>query len=227
MKTEHKTPRRDFLGKLAGTTLGLPVLLSTLESTAATPATAEAAHLANAEDWFKKIKGKHRIVYDAPEPHAGMPFIWTWVFYKTNNQTNSPDSDITAVVVLRHNGIPFAMEDRLWEKYKFGETFKVTDNTTGAPAKRNPFYTPKDGDFPLPGVDGIKTMQSRGAMFCVCDLALTVYSGMVAKGMNLNPEEVRKDWVSGLLPGIQPVPSGVWAIGRAQENGCGYCYTGG
>ena len=30
-----------------------------------------------------------------------------------------------------------------------------------------------------------------------------------------------------LLPGVQIVPSGVWAIGRAQENGCAYCYAGG
>jgi len=28
------------------------------------------------------------------------------------------------------------------------------------------------------------------------------------------------------LPGIQPVPSGVWAIGRAQEHGCAYCFAG-
>ena len=64
-------------------------------------------------------------------------------------------------------------------------------------------------------------------MFCVCDLALTVYSGFVAKNMNLSPEEVKKDWVAGLLPGVQAVPSGVWAVGRAQEKGCGYCYAGG
>ena len=41
-------------------------------------------------------------------------------------------------------------------------------------------------------------------MFCVCDLALTVYSGMVAKSMNLTPEEVKKDWVAGLLPAFKP-----------------------
>jgi intracellular sulfur oxidation DsrE/DsrF family protein len=50
---------------------------------------------------------------------------------------------------------------------------------------------------------------------------------MVAKNINQNPEEVKKDWVSGLLPGVQVVPSGVWAVSRAQENGCAYCYAGG
>jgi intracellular sulfur oxidation DsrE/DsrF family protein len=176
---------------------------------------------------MKKIKGKHRIIYDAPEPHAGFPIIWSWVYYQTNNQTGSPDTDVTALVVLRHNGIPIAMEDRLWEKYKFGEVFKIDDNNTKAAALRNPFYEPQGADFPMPVIEGVKKLQSRGAMFCVCDIALTVYSGMVAKSINQNPEDVKKDWVSGLLPGVQVVPSGVWAVGRAQENGCGYCYAGG
>ena len=64
-------------------------------------------------------------------------------------------------------------------------------------------------------------------MFCICDMALTVYSQMAAQPRGLNPEEVKKDWVSGLLPGVQVVPSGVWAIGRAQEHGFAYCYAGG
>jgi intracellular sulfur oxidation DsrE/DsrF family protein len=33
--------------------------------------------------------------------------------------------------------------------------------------------------------------------------------------------------VSGVLPGIQVVPSGVWALGRAQEHDCAYVFAGG
>jgi intracellular sulfur oxidation DsrE/DsrF family protein len=44
--------------------------------------------------------------------------------------------------------------------------------------------------------------------------------------MNLDAAEVRKEWMAGLLPGIQVVPSGVWAVGRAQEHGCAYCFAG-
>ena len=73
---------------------------------------------------------------------------------------------------------------------------------------------------------GIDQLQASGAMFCVCDIAFTVYSAAVAKGMNLNADDVRKDWVSGRLPGIQPVPSGVWALGRAQEKQCAYIFAG-
>ena len=217
-----QSSRRTFVGTIAAGATGL----------LSVPATMLARSTENhgggdAEAWFKKVKGTHRIVYDATEPHNGFPMIWTWVFYKTNNDTGSPDSDMTAVVVLRHNAIPFAMEDRLWEKYKFGETFKIIDNNTNVSAIRNPLWMPQEKDYPLPGIDGIKALQDRGAMFCVCDMAIKVYSGFVAKEMEADPEEVRKDWLSGVLPGIQVVPSGVWAIGRAQENGCAYCYAGG
>lgn len=181
----------------------------------------------NADEWLNGVKGTHRIVYDAPEPHNGFPVIWTWVFYQTNNQTGSNDNDQTAMVILRHNAIPLAMEDRLWQKYPLGEVFNIQDAKTKSPAKRNVYYAPQEGDFPVKEIQGIKDLQQRGAMFCVCDMALTVIGGMVAQKMNLKPEDVKKDWVSGILPGIQIVPSGVWAVARAQKKGCAYCYAGG
>jgi intracellular sulfur oxidation DsrE/DsrF family protein len=49
---------------------------------------------------------------------------------------------------------------------------------------------------------------------------------MVARTKNLDSEQVKKEWVDGLFPGIQIVPSGVWAVNRAQENGCTYCFAG-
>jgi len=42
----------------------------------------------------------------------------------------------------------------------------------------------------------------------------------------MDASEVLKDWQAGLLPGITIVPSGVWAVGRAQENKCAYCFAG-
>ena len=142
------------------------------------------------------------------------------------NGTGTTDDNMTAMTVLRHKGIALAFEDRLWEKYPIGEVFEVMDNKTKQPSKRNPFYEPQEGDFPLPQIEGIKRMQERGAMFCVCDLAIKVYSNAVAGKMGLDPTEVYEDWSKGVLKDIQIVPSGVWALGRAQEHGCGYIFAG-
>ena len=35
--------------------------------------------------------------------------------------------------------------------------------------------------------------------------------------MGLDAETVRKEWVSGVLPGVQIVPAGIWALERANN----------
>ncbi len=181
---------------------------------------------AESEEWFKKIKGSHRVVFDGSTPHDGFPVIWNWAFYLSNNQTGSADDDITAMSVLRHSAVPFALKSELWEKYQLGAMVQVMDNQTQKPALRNPFYEPQSGDMPMDIIQGIKDMQSRGAMFCVCDLALNVYSGAKAQQMGVDPNEAYEEWKGGVLPGIQIVPSGVWALERAQSNGCSYIFAG-
>ncbi len=217
--------RRSFIGKLAATA-GVASLASPVFAASTLPI-AKTQLLADADAWFKNVKGEHRVVYDAPEPHKAFPIIWAWAFYLSNNQTGTADKDMTAMVVLRHNAIPFALEDKLWKEYKLGEVFGITDNTTGAPAERNPYYTPGEGDYFMPGIDGVKTMIGRGAMFCVCNLAISVFSGMLAQKMGKDPKEVQAEWVAGVLPNIQVVPSGVWALERANKKDCAYIYAGG
>jgi intracellular sulfur oxidation DsrE/DsrF family protein len=67
---------------------------------------------------------------------------------------------------------------------------------------------------------------ASGALVGVCNVALTVYSAMVAQKMGADPAAVKADWVAGLLPGCQVVPSGVLAVARSQEKGCAYCFAG-
>jgi intracellular sulfur oxidation DsrE/DsrF family protein len=202
--------------------LGSPLLLK-----AGTENGQEAGLPDDPDKWFDKIKGRHRIVFDATQPKEIFPFAWPRVFLLTNEKTGSPATDCGVVVVLRHNAITYAFEDRLWDKYKFGEHFKAPDPVTKEPAIRNPFWKPQKGAFKIPGVGevaiGINELQDSGVMFCVCDAAITVNSTVLAGKMGLDAAEVRKDWMTGLLPGIQPVPSGVWALGRAQEHRCAYC----
>lgn len=223
------TDRRGFLGSLAtgAAAVGLATFTPSLNLHA------EEKTFLNDDDpdaWFNKIKGKHKMVFDATQPHEVMPFAWPKVFLLTNAGTGTPEKDCGVVVVLRHNAIPYAFEDRLWEKYKLGEMFKADDPKTNARSTRNPFWKPQKGDFKIPGVGevqiGINELQASGVMFCVCNMAITVYTNVAAGMMKMEAADVMKDWMSGLLPDIQVVPSGVWALGRAQEHGCSYCFAG-
>lgn len=219
--------RRGFLGSLAASAaaVGITNLVSPLHLNAEPKAVPPGSDASDFEAWLGKIKGKHKQVFDAPGANNGMPLAWSRVYLMTNKQLGAADDDVTAVLVIRHDAIPLAMENRLWDKYKFGETFKITDGATKAPAVRNPFYQTKEGELPLPGM-AIEDLQHSGVLMGVCDMALTFYSKRVGETMKLDGAEVKKDWVAGLIPGIQIVPSGVLAINRAQEHGCTYCYAG-
>ncbi len=223
------TRRRGFLGTVAAGAVSM-LGLASLSKAAPRPFSPYASPLpetsdASFEAWVGKMKGKHKQVYDAPDTNSGFPFAWARILLMSHERFGVPESDITAVIVLRHDGIPAAMVSDLWPKYKFGEQFKVTDAATKAPAVRNPFYQPKPGEQLLPDMS-IEALQKSGVLIGVCDMALTVYSGMVGKKMNMDPADVKKDWVAGIIPGIQILPSGVYAINRAQEAGCTYCFAG-
>jgi intracellular sulfur oxidation DsrE/DsrF family protein len=229
-KTEMDTTgRRKFLGALTTGAAVMAGLFTPLQQLQAAPGSGLPDD-SDPDEWFKKIKGKHRMVFDVTQPHEIFPFAWPRVFLLTNEMTGTAAKDCSVVVVLRHDAIGYAFEDRLWTKYNFGEMFHAKDPANGKPSVRNPFWKPKAGDFTVPGIGqvaiGINELQDSGVMFCVCNAAITVYSAVVADGMKAKAEDVKKDWMSGLLPGIQVVPSGVWAVGRAQKNGCSYCFAG-
>jgi len=219
--------RRDFLGKLAtgAAALGIPSLAGAMHMPTETTYPVPAGDDKALESWLGKIKGKHKQVFDSMMPENGMPLAWTRVFLMTNKAVGVQDNDLTAVLILRHESIPLAMEDRLWAKYKFGEVFKLTDGATKAPSLRNMFWKPKPNELPLPGM-GLNELIDSGVMVGVCDMALTFYSKHIAAEMKMNADECKKDWVSGVFPGIEIVPSGVLAINRAQEHGCTYCWAG-
>lgn len=227
MKSNPNNSRRTFLNTVAlGAAAGSLSMLTNPLQAATAPFPLEKKELHEAEQWMTKIKGKHRIAYDGSTPHDGFPIVWNWAFYLTNNETGVPDEEITAMTVIRHSAIGYALDSSLWEKYKLGEFFGINENSSGNPLTRNPMYEPQEGDMPLPPIQGIKDLQARGAMFCVCNLALNVYAGFIAPGAGSTQEAVYKDFLDGVLPGIQVVPSGVWALGRAQEHGCGYIFAG-
>ncbi len=220
------TPRRTFLGRLAAGAL----VLGGASGLGVASAVAEPARRARNpfdESWLDRIKGKHKQVFDATAINEGMPLIWPHVYLITNHEAYDLDEkDVSAVVIARHEGLAFALNDRIWEKYKIGEMFKVTDPKTNAPATRNIFAHKADTVLPWPEA-AQDSLAARGVIFAACNVALTVYSGMAAQKMGGDPKAAHDEWAANLLPGVAIAPSGVLAVSRAQEKGCTYCYAGG
>jgi len=228
---KNQTSRRGFLGSVAtgAAAMGIATLSGPLQQLHASPQSSHNPNPDDPEQLFKSLNGKHRIVFDVVEPIWMMPFAWPRVFLLTNIATGTPEKENNVVVILRHSGIPYAFEDRICTKYKFQEMFGVM-NDKKEPVTSNVFWKPPKGTYKIPGfgvVDiGINELQDSGVKFVVCNAAMTVFSAVCAQQMNMDAAEVKKDWEAGLLPGFTVVPSGVWAVGRAQENKCAYCYAG-
>ncbi|HTE32753.1 MAG TPA: hypothetical protein VK666_20370 [Chryseolinea sp.] len=215
--------RRHFLSSITSGAVAMG--LASIGTAANGTAPAPQQDASSLDAWFGSMKGKHRMVFDAVTANDGFPVIWSYTFMTSNNATGTPDEDLNAVIVLRSKAIPLALEDKVWSKYKLGKMFKLTDLSTNVPADRNLYFDPKEGEMPEKGMS-IKALLERGARFCVCDTALTMTSRLYAKTKDVDPLDVKKEWISGIIPGIKVVPSGVWAINRAQENGCSYCSAG-
>jgi len=216
--------RRNFILKLTAgaAALGLaPVLSGFTPAPPVVPATVKS----EAEEWLDRIKGKHKLVFDAAKAGDGHFLHGVEAFLSTNNETETPDNELGVVVVFRSSGIVMALNDEMWEKFKLGDMCKVTDPLTKAPSIRNMAWKPKEGDECYPD-KSIEKLMKRGVLFGVCDKALGGFAEKLAKDMQLKEHEVKKELHNNLLREIQVVPSGVWALGRVQERGCAYCYAG-
>lgn len=211
--------RRDFLQFAA---LAAAVGVGVGTALPSTPAQAAATDFTR---WLDSISGKQKVVLDVREPNDGMAIAWAWVYLFTGPQAYGvKENELGTVMVFRHNAIPMVLNDSMWEKYKLGEMFKINDPKTGAPAIRHPYYnTPVD-----PGVPDM-TLEShikRGVKVAACDMAIHYYTGVIAKQSGLNHEDVKKDWMGAVLPGIAHAPSGVVACQGAVAKGCSYVFAG-
>jgi hypothetical protein len=211
--------RREFLSSIAASMAAVGLSTALPSSLGAETVAGFGTLDATLDAWFGRIKGKHRMIFDAPEPNNGLVAIWPRVYLNTMQATWPGEA--TAVVILRHDGLALALGDPVWSKYGIGEMFNIKDGD--APAKRNPYATITG--LPIPGL-GIAELLKSGVLVGACDVALTIYSAGAAQKMGLDPATVKKEWIAGLLPGVQVVPSGVLGVARAQELGCAYCFAG-
>lgn len=217
------TPRRGFLGTLLGSAaaFGLSSIASPFKSIAEPVATSSIPE----EQLFKNMKGKHKMVFDTSAFKGGAPLGWAQTFLNTNNETGNPDAELNVVLILRSLAVGFSLNDKMWEKYKLGEIYKIDDPATKSPALRNLFTNVKKEELVEPDMS-IDVLQKRGMLICVCRKALKGNSEHIAEKLSLKGEDVLKDLQENLIPDAHIVPSGVWALGRAQENGCAYSYAG-
>ena len=215
------TPRRGFLGGIFG---GAAALVAGRFSSAHAEVLAGLEPPTVGDEFLTKIKGTYKQVFDCVEPNDGWGPAFALNFIdSTEGAKKVTDKDVTAVVVMRHMAMPLLLNDAMWAKYKIGEMINVKDPKTNAPSTRNIFY---NNVFMRPGLTYEQAMATKPVVMVACNLALTVLSDMAGKKVGVAAEQAKKDWEAGLLKGSYIAPSGVYAVNRAQQAGCSYCYGG-
>ena len=126
-----------------------------------------------------------------------------------------------AAHVMSRGGTPLVFGDALWEKFPLGEETKTTDGD-GKPYRRNPFYRAREGASAESGATKLETLQRRGMILLVCNIAATNWSRSLAEKTKRDFDEVKKEVYANFVPGTIVMPSGVFSIMRAQNAGCAY-----
>ncbi|MGH7497425.1 MAG: twin-arginine translocation signal domain-containing protein [Gemmatimonadales bacterium] len=216
------TDRRNFLGRVAAAAaLGL-----TSWKPARLLAEAGDPTIDSSDHWLDGLKGKHRQLFDMPNPNNGVPQLHIRNYLNTwRDAYHVPEKEVNAVGTLYGPSTLLAFNDAMWIKYKFGGLIKAND-ANGTPLTRNMFAHPKAGDqFAFGFMDSsIEALQARGVVFILCNNALAFWSANLAKATGGKADEVRSELLAHTLPGVVLVPGMVVAINRAQERGLSYMY---
>jgi hypothetical protein len=114
------TARRGFFTRVAGVMALGVAAFAPAEPRAETEAE-------DGPDWPGKLTGRHKQLVDAYAINEGFPLAFALNFL-------TPNESATAVIVLRHEAFPLALNHEMWAKYKIGEAEKIDDPETKAVA---------------------------------------------------------------------------------------------
>ena len=212
--TFFSTSRRGFVGTLAALGL-LPAL----------PGDAMAQAPSPADSWLDGMKGRHRLLFDVPEPDGGTGLRHVHAYLDTWREAYGVgEHEVNVAFALYGHTTPWGLTDAMWEKYKLGAAIGITDSTTNAPLIRNWFAHPRAGD---PVGDGtpdssMESLQRRGVVFLLCNNALKRWSGRLEKGGMGTAADIHADLRAHALPGVVIVPDVLIAMTKAFERRFGY-----
>lgn len=243
----NATPRRGFVGRVlagAAAVAGGALLGRDLgaQQGASRPSVAGGRPVSADWDmsWVDRITGAHKQVFDSPEimEGTGLTQTRTWMNGYAEVYGAKP-ADMSAVLVIRHAAIPMILNDALWDELDLGRALAartgdmppttesvLRDPVTGEPARRNPFLsTSMKGDakyamtYPNGGFD---SLMQDGVIVLACNLALRRPIGMVMRHDRVDNATARAKVMANIIPGVIVMPSGIFAVSRAQEAGCNF-----
>lgn len=162
------------------------------------------------DSWTNRL-GKYRTVFDTSELEQE-PGAYQVIPIMDNYKEalNAADADMGFVLVIRHAAMALAVKDSMWEKYNLGADMKQQDSRTKEPYKRNPLTST------------IADCQKRGVTILGCNVAMNGFANRTARKIGGDAKAIRTELFDNLHDGMIMQPTGLYALARAQNAGCGY-----
>jgi intracellular sulfur oxidation DsrE/DsrF family protein len=231
---KNRLARRSFLAKAgagaaaAGAVLGAKTALAGAQSAAPEGARFQPARHAE-DDWFDKIPGKHRQVFDTINPEGlGLALFFSNNIYTGNkNGYSLEQNDVAVVIVVRHQSTGFAFNDAMWAKYGKSLAGRIgfTDPKTHQAPTVNVFQATGYGDALTNGGRTLDAALKNGVQLAVCQLSTRANAGVIARDTGAKADDIYNELVANLVPNAHMVPAGIVAVNRAQEHGYTFIAT--
>jgi intracellular sulfur oxidation DsrE/DsrF family protein len=175
------------------------------------------------DDWFDKVPGKHRLVFDSTTFEGlGDALLFANNFFRTNRgDYGLENSDLAVVIIARHRATPFAYNDAMWAKYgvPISARAKVDDPKTKMPLKANLYNATGYGELIGNRDNTLESLAKVGVQFGVCSVSTHGYSRAIADVTGGNADTIYTELTSNLVSNARMVPAGIVAVNRAQERG--------
>jgi hypothetical protein len=219
--------RREFLSKLgAGAGIAGASLIGAESAAAQSAQSAGEARWQptrhELDDWYDKIPGQHRFVFDTTLPEGlmtGLQFANN--FFEANKSGYGlQDNDLAVIVIVRHKSTAFGYNDAIWAKYSAQLSKQAND-----------FLDPKTKEAPIVNVYGtaggrLDNLIKKGAHVAICQMATRAIAGTLARATQGNQDAIFKELSENLVTNGHLVPAGIVAVNRAQERGYAFAYAG-
>ncbi len=213
-----KPSRRDFVTRLAAFA-GAGALVPGIARGAEIPSRSPEDDL---ESWIVALKGKHRQIHHSHEDWTnGIEYARRYKQAYPKEYGVKP-GEVDSILAAHGKTGAITYVDAAWEKYGFGKMFEVKESPKSDKFVTKNIYYEGTDDAP-----GVREALAAGVVVLSCRTALRGLSHMLADEKKYGSyDEIERDLTAALIPGVVLVPAMIIAIGRAQEHGCSYVYTG-
>ena len=213
--------RRGFLARLSQATAAFTALLIDPARLEAASASAGLTSAADPDAWVARMKGQQKVMIHVHQ------YIMTALVDARTMLANArdgygvPDGQFSLAVITHGPAIQGLFRDDLWQRRALGAYYKVNDPKTGAPATRNIYLTPQDGE---PADAAVSDLMRRGVTFVVCNVALKNLAKRLSSA-DSTQDAIYTELAAGLVDGAVLVPDVFVAMQRAQKRGVAYVFT--